>query len=113
MHSPSSYSFVSRQGYDAWFDYFGPAWLARLHNRYDRHSKHSRAKLMRLSIISLLIPRFLLNLRQVVHRDQASSRISRFSFVAFRIPESIMGNIGEPLEHGSTAREADDNTCEF
>ena len=52
----------------------------------------------------MLVNRFLINLRKLNTTDQLSSNsdaqhFSRFS-VSFRIPESALGNIGEPLEHG-------------
>lgn len=62
------------------------------------------------SVTAVLISRFLLNLRQV-NEDSAggaSVNFSQFSAPAFRIPESIIGNLGEELEHGPLEEEIDD-----
>lgn len=61
------------------------------------------------TVTAVLISRFLLNLRQV-NEDSAggaSVNFSQFSAPAFRIPESIIGNLGEELEHGPLESEAD------
>lgn len=60
------------------------------------------------SLISLVITRFLLNLRQVAYRDQIpNSRISDYSSLRFpstsnsaNVSDLIIGNMGEPLEPG-------------
>lgn len=47
--------------------------------------------------------RFLINLRSLDNPSSADSgtqRFSQFSIANFRVPESILGNIGEDLEHG-------------
>lgn len=62
------------------------------------------------SVTAVLISRFLLNLRQV-NEDSAggaSVNVSQFSAPAFRIPESIIGNLGEELEHGPLEVESND-----
>ncbi|EKM56299.1 uncharacterized protein PHACADRAFT_207577 [Phanerochaete carnosa HHB-10118-sp] len=61
----------------------------------------------------LLVQRFMLNLRQLNHTASQSSsdpqHFSRFS-VSFRVPSDLLGNIGEPLDHGQSERvEGDDN----
>ena len=51
---------------------------------------------------SVLIQRFMLNLRQLASRNEENSdaqHFSRFS-VNFRVSIDLIGNIGEPLEHG-------------
>lgn len=50
----------------------------------------------------VVISRFLLNLRQVVHQEQVASRFSRFSALNFRIQDSIVGNMGEALDIGTS-----------
>lgn len=63
------------------------------------------------SLESILISRFLLNLRHAdAPEDSIQLEASRFSVpVNFRVPtmQSIMGNMGEPLEHGGH-EDADD-----
>lgn len=55
------------------------------------------------SMPPLLVQRFLLNLRRLDHRtgnvESYADNFSRFS-VSFRIPSELLGNIGEPLDHG-------------
>lgn len=48
---------------------------------------------------SVLISRFLLNLRQVGHSsgDLSNVRTSHIATLRFRIPETIVGNLGESL----------------
>ncbi|EKM51647.1 uncharacterized protein PHACADRAFT_199151 [Phanerochaete carnosa HHB-10118-sp] len=53
---------------------------------------------------SVLISRFILNLRQLSQTDSTEStadvdRFSRFSVPNFRVPSDLLGNIGEPLDH--------------
>lgn len=63
-----------------------------------------------VSVTAVLISRFLLNLRQV-NEDSAggaSVNFSQFSAPAFRIPESIIGNLGGELEHGPLEVESND-----
>jgi hypothetical protein len=55
--------------------------------------------------------RFLINLRSLDFAGTANSdaqHFSRFSVANFRVPESILGNIGQPLEHSSEQGDADD-----
>ena len=54
--------------------------------------------------------RFLINLRSVDSPSSTNSEaqhFSRFSVAGFRVPDSILGNIGESLRHGTDA--ADEN----
>lgn len=52
------------------------------------------------SLTPILISRFILNLRQVGEANKPPSRPSRMASIVFRIQESIVGNMGESLEHG-------------
>lgn len=52
--------------------------------------------------------RFLLNLSQTVYQDQVPSNYAHFSAIGFCIPDSIVGNLGEPLEHGLDIEESED-----
>lgn len=52
------------------------------------------------SLTPILISRFIFNLRQVGEADKPPSRPSRMASIVFRIQESIVGNMGESLEHG-------------
>ncbi|PSS32235.1 hypothetical protein PHLCEN_2v2004 [Hermanssonia centrifuga] len=60
----------------------------------------------------ILISRFLLNLRQVgsPEIDSQEAFDSRFSVPRFRVPSlaSIIGNMGEDLDHGGSAEEVED-----
>ncbi|THG93193.1 hypothetical protein EW026_g7976 [Hermanssonia centrifuga] len=60
----------------------------------------------------ILISRFLLNLRQVgsPEIDSQEAFNSQFSVPGFRVPslESIVGNMGEDLDHGGLAEEVED-----
>ncbi|THG99236.1 hypothetical protein EW026_g3061 [Hermanssonia centrifuga] len=60
----------------------------------------------------ILISRFLLNLRQVgsPEIDSQEAFNSQFSVPGFRVPSlaSIVGNMGNDLEHGGLAEEVDD-----
>ncbi|THG94701.1 hypothetical protein EW026_g6817 [Hermanssonia centrifuga] len=60
----------------------------------------------------ILISRFLLNLRQVGSPEIESQEDfnSRFSVPGFRVPTlaSIVGNMGEDLDHGGPTEELDD-----
>lgn len=71
------------------------------------------------SLTPILISRFLLNLRQLGtsevedsehsgHRDSPSQHMST---VNFRLPDSIVGNMGEPLEHGVDIEEGEDDSA--
>ncbi|PSR80108.1 hypothetical protein PHLCEN_2v6809, partial [Hermanssonia centrifuga] len=59
----------------------------------------------------ILISRFLLNLRQVgsPEIDSQEAFNSQFSVPGFRVPSlaSIVGNMGEDLEHGGLAEEVE------
>lgn len=53
------------------------------------------------SITPILISRFILNLRQVGNANQsAPSRPSGIASIIFRISDSIVGNMDQPLDHG-------------
>ena len=65
------------------------------------------------SVIPVIISRFLLNLRQVVHKDQPDSHFSRFSALNFRVPDSLPGNTGESLELTSSADAGDSVEAHF
>ncbi|PSR81170.1 hypothetical protein PHLCEN_2v6505 [Hermanssonia centrifuga] len=62
----------------------------------------------------ILISRFLLNLRQVGSPEINSQEAfnSQFSVPGFRVPSlaSIIGNMGEDLDHSGPAEEVDDET---
>ena len=57
----------------------------------------------------LLAQRFMLNLRQsnkseqVLSTDSRARHFSRFS-ISFRMPSNLLGDIGEPLDHGQSER---------
>ncbi|THG92814.1 hypothetical protein EW026_g8222 [Hermanssonia centrifuga] len=63
-------------------------------------------------INAILISRFLLNLRQVgsPEIDSQEAFNSQFSVPGFRVPSlsSIVGNMGEDLDHGGPAEEVED-----
>lgn len=52
------------------------------------------------SLTPILTARFMLNLRQAGETNTTPSRPSRMASVVFRIQEKIIGNMGEPLDHG-------------
>ncbi|PSR97186.1 hypothetical protein PHLCEN_2v4357, partial [Hermanssonia centrifuga] len=64
----------------------------------------------------ILISRFLLNLRQAgspeLEIDSQEAFNSRFSVPGFRVPSlaSIIGNMGEDLDHGGPAEEVEDES---
>ncbi|THG98405.1 hypothetical protein EW026_g3782 [Hermanssonia centrifuga] len=64
----------------------------------------------------ILISRFLLNLRQVgsPEIDSQEAFNSRFSVPGFRVPSlaSIIGNMGEDLDHGGPGEEVVDDETE-
>ena len=57
------------------------------------------------SLPSILLQRFLINLRRadLEHVPADASRVSQFSIPAFRVPtiDGVVGNLGEPLIFGS------------
>lgn len=63
------------------------------------------------SMQPILISRFLINLRQADRPDNMTeiSRFSKFSIPNFHVPTtaSIVGDMGEPLEHGLSDIEDD------
>lgn len=59
---------------------------------------------------SLLIIRFMLNLRQLGEAENAAAssdvdHFSRFSTPRFTFPSNLIGSIGEPLDFGATERQ--------
>ncbi|KAJ3554287.1 hypothetical protein NM688_g3190 [Phlebia brevispora] len=57
-------------------------------------------------LTAILISRFILNLRQVVENRQSESRVSTALFVR---GSSLLGNLGEPLEHENDEDVLDEN----
>lgn len=60
----------------------------------------------------MLINRFTINLRSLDNEEalistSAAQHFSRFSVPNFRVPESVLGNIGEPLQYGGESIEGD------
>jgi hypothetical protein len=56
--------------------------------------------------------RFLINLRSLDHSGISSSaaqQFSRFSVLSFRVSDSILGNIGQSLNHGVAPDDASDD----
>jgi hypothetical protein len=56
--------------------------------------------------------RFLINLRSLNSSGVSSSdaqHFSQFSTANFKVPDSILGNIGQPLDHGTEHVDVDEN----
>lgn len=70
----------------------------QLTETYKTPTLHSYSDLT--SIIPILISRFILNLRQADGRSLPPSRPSRIGTLVFNLQESIVGDMGEPLDHG-------------
>lgn len=54
---------------------------------------------------TILISRFMLNLRQIDAKSHTQT--TNFSAPQFRVADSIFGNFGEPLEHGTAFHNED------
>jgi hypothetical protein len=62
---------------------------------------------------SVLMNRFLINLRSLDHpgtSDSDAQHFSRFSALNFRVSNSIIGNIGQPLDYGTEQADADEDS---
>lgn len=59
----------------------------------------------------MLISRFILNLRQAGEANKPPSRPSHIASLIFRIQETIVGNMGECLDHGFEG-DAEEAHCE-
>lgn len=64
-----------------------------------------------VSIIPIVISRFILNLRQTGERSPPPSRPSRIGTLVFRLQETIVGNMGESLNHGFEGEVEGDEGC--
>lgn len=53
-----------------------------------------------ISLVPILISHFIFNLRQTGESAQPPSRPSHVASLVFRLQESIVGNMGESLNHG-------------
>lgn len=62
----------------------------------------------------ILTTRFLLNLKQVNEGDSGAAESSHFasqiSTVGFRIPQSMIGNLGEPIETAMEGEPSEDDS---
>ncbi|GJE84683.1 hypothetical protein PsYK624_007590 [Phanerochaete sordida] len=82
--------------------------VTRLVNAVNGNTASTVLGPLQLVLPPILICRFIINLRSLNCNASPSERTqtqmrSRFSAVGFRVPETILGNIGESLVHGSSS----------